>query len=185
MMKILFFILFVILLCFNVNSISVVSDRLENDILLLEDGTSKLYGIRLQNADSNEIQLQLTYDKTIAKVIDYQEMYTVPPKESKPIYFNISAPTNSKPDDLYTVSYTVHDLSGGGTGLSISLKINKDFKVKIIKDPNKFYLSDYYKHIPRIIIILAILAILFKKDWIMSTFFKNMPKKRKVIKWKS
>ena len=177
-MRVLIFILFIAILSFNANAIAVVSDKLENDTLLIEDGASKLYGIRLQNPDPDEIKLQLTYDDSIAKVIDYEEIYTISPKESKPIFFNVSAPVNSKPDDTFTLSYTAHQLSGGGTGISLLLKINKNLNVKIVKNPDKFYIRDYYQYIPRAVIIIVIVLLLFKRDWLVKIFFKNMPKKR-------
>ena len=170
----------------NVNALSVVSDYLENDTLLLVDGTSKLYSIRLQNPSSEAINLQLTYDDTTAKVIDYEEIYTVPPKTNKAIFFNISTPPDSKPDDTYIVSYTVHQLSGSGPSLPILLKINKNFKLKITKDPNKFYISDYYPYIPNVVIILIIILFLFRKKFMKKGTSKKKTKKiiknRKIIK---
>lgn len=161
-MKILVLIpLILIALTYNVNALAVASDYLENDTLFLVDGTSKLYGIRLQNPSSQEIQLQLTYDDAIVNVIDYEEIYTIPLKTNKPIFFNISAPPNSKPGDTYTVSYTVHQLSGSGPGVPILLKINKNFKVKIIKDPNKFYIN--YSYVAYAIIALAFLLFIYRK----------------------
>lgn len=176
-MRAVIFILFMaIILSLNVNALAVVSDYLENDTLLLVDGTSKLYSIRLQNPSSEKINLQLTYDNTTAKIIDYKEIYTIPPKTNKPILFNISAP-KAKPSDTYTVSYTVHQLPGTGPGVPILLKINKNFKVKIIKDPNKFYISDYYQYTPYAIIILIIILFLLKKGFIKKKLIRKKSKK--------
>ena len=150
-----------IIFSFNVNALAVASDYLENNTLILLDGTSKLYGIRLQNPTSNEINIKVTYDSTIAKIVDYQEIYTIPPKTNQPIFFNISAPSNSKPEDTYTISYTVHELSGSGSGVPILLKINRGFKVKIIKNPDKFYISyDYVNYVVSAVIIAVIILVL-------------------------
>ena len=154
-------ILIAITLSFNVNALAVVSDFLENDTLFLEDGTSKLYGIRLQNPSSEETQLKLTYDDTIAKIIDYEEIYTVPPKSSKAITFNITTPRKFNPGDTYVVSYTVHQLSGSGGGIPVLLKINKNFNVKIIRVPDKFYIN--YSYIAYAAIAVALLSYVFWK----------------------
>ncbi len=99
------------------------------------------------------------------------------------VIFNVTT-ENAKVNKEYTGSYTVHQLSGSGEGVPILIKIAKNFKLKVVKDPNKFYIDDYYKYIPRIIITLIIILFLFKKDWIKNKIFKNMSKKRKIIKWK-
>lgn len=132
---IIFIISFGVLLSFNVNAISVASDFLENDTLFLMEGTSKIYGIRLQNPASEQAYVQITYDSTIAKIIDYEETYVIPAKSSRSVSFNVSAP-NSNPGDSYSVGYTVHQFAGSGQGVGIALKINKNFNVKIIENPD-------------------------------------------------
>lgn len=158
------FILFMAVICsFNADALAVVSDYLENGTLFLADDTSKLYGIRLQNPSSEEIRLQLTYDDAIAKVIDYEEIYTIPPKTNKAVFFNISA-LNAEPGNTYTVGYTIHQLSGSGPGVPILLKINKNFKVKIIKNPNKFYVNySYITYAAALVLLLFILYVFRKK----------------------
>ena len=137
MRKAIFILLALLIFSLNASALGVVSDYLENNTLILAEDSSKLYGIRLQNPTSEELYIKLTYDDTIAKIIDYQEIYSIPKKDSKSIFFNISAPSNFKQDSNYLVSYTVHQLSGSGSGVPILLKINKNFNVKVIKNPNK------------------------------------------------
>ncbi len=162
-MKILIFALFIAVLSLNAGALSVVSDYLVNDTLLIEEGSSKLYGARLQNPGSEEIYLQITYDNTTAKIIGYEEINAVPPQSSKPILFNVSAPPKAKPGKIYIISYTVHELSGSGQGVPILLKISKSLKVKIIKDPDKFYIDELKQFIPQAAILGVILFFLIMK----------------------
>ena len=184
-MRAVFFFLLLIVLSFNANALSVVSDYLENNTIYLKDGTSKLYGIRLQNPDQEETQLQLVYDDAIAKVIDYKEAYMVPPKSSIAIVFNVSAPKKSKPGDIYTISYTVHQLAGSGPGVPILLRIGNGFKVKIIKDPDRSHIN--YAYVAYGTVALALLLYLFSKA--ISGYWKRrskipgrISKKGKIIK---
>ena len=182
-MKILVLTIFILIaLVYNVNALAVASDFLENDTIVLIEGASRLYGIRIQNPSQQEIRVKLTYDEAILKVIDYQDEYIIPPETNYPVLFNVSTPKNAKPNQIYTVSYTIHQLAGSGSGLPILIKIAKNFKLKITKDPNKFYISDYYPYIPNVVIILIIIFVLFRKDWIRKKFMKKETSKKKTKK---
>ena len=157
-----------VILSFNVSALAVASDYLKDKTLLLEDGTSKFYGIRLQNSGSEEIQIQLTYTSTVARVVDYQEIYTVPPNSNRPILFKISAPPGSKPGDVFRLGYTINELSPpAGGGIPFLIKISKNIKVKIIEDPDKFYPN--YDYVAYGAIILAFILYIYRKK-IMSLF---------------
>ena len=185
MRNLIFAFLISILLSTNVYSLGVASDFLEDDTLELIEGASKLYGIRLQNPTEWEMKVKLTYDETFLKAIDYQDEYTIPPKTNYPILFNVSAPENAKPGKIYTLSYTVHQLSGSGPGVPILIKIAKNFKLKILRDPNKFYIDDYYKYIPHAAVVLLVMYFLLRKEFSSKKFRKNrIFKNRKIIKWK-
>ena len=168
---------------FNAGAIAVASDYLENSTLTLVDGASALYGIRLQNPSPEEIHLKLTYDDSIAKIVDYQEGYAVPAKSSFAIFFNISAP-NAKPGDVFDVGYTVHEVSASGAGIPLLLKINKNFKVKIVEAPDKSYTDKFhisYAWLAVGIIALAFFIFISRKK--IAGYFRGN-KKGKVIKWK-
>ena len=147
------FILFFATAIFNAAALSVVSDFLENNTLVIKEGESKLYGIRLQNPTGEEASFKLTYDEQIAKVADYQEIYTLPPGANKPIYFNITA-KNLKPGD-HVMSYTVHELSGSGQGVPVLLKISKNLKIKVDKNAEKSLNANYSP----VLVIIAIIAL--------------------------
>ena len=142
------------------NAISVVSDYLVNDTLELTKGTSKIYSIRLQNPTDAEVGIKLDYDTAFMKAIDYKEVYTLPPRTAGyKILFNVTAP--EKPG-LYTVSYTVGEVEpSGGAGLPILLKINKNFKLKVIKEPSKFHIR--YDYVVYALAVLAFLLYAFRK----------------------
>ena len=144
-----------IILGMNIAALSVVSDFLENNTLVVKEGESKLYGIRLQNPTGGETSFKLTYDEQIAKIVDYQEIYTVPPGANKPIYFNITT-KNLKPGD-HIMSYTVHELSGSGQGVPILLKISKNLKIKVDKNTENSSNSNYFP----ILVIIALFALYF------------------------
>ncbi len=181
MRAVIFVLLTAVMYSFNAAALAVASDYLDDNTLLLEDETSKLYGIRLQNSGANDVYLRLTYDDTISKVIGYQQVYKVPPKESTPVVFNITAPKNARPDDIYEVSYTVAEVSPGGEGIPILLKINKSFNVKIIKNPNKFYL-DYT--IVKIFSAMALAFLLYAFRNNIANYWKNRNKTPKKIQKK-
>ena len=142
-------------LSLNIAALSVVSDFLENNTLVIKGGESKIYGIRLQNPTDEEAHFKLTYDDQIAKIVDYQEVYAVSPQANKPIYFNITA-KKLKPGD-YVMSYTVHELSGSGQGVPILLKISKNLKIKVDKDADKTVNTNYFP----ILAIIALFALYF------------------------
>ena len=175
-MRVVIFLLFIVISSFNVNALAIASDYLKDKTLLLEDDTSTLYGIRLQNSKSEETKVQLTYDATVAKIIDYQEIYTIPPKTNLPIWFNVSAPKNSKPGDTYAVGYGVHQLPDGNSNFLL-MSINRNFNVKIIKNPDNFYIDELYPYIPASIGVLIVVYFLLRKKYKKNNVFK----KRKII----
>ena len=150
----------------EVRAISVVSDYLVNGTLELTEGTSKIYSIRLQNPTDNEVGIKLDYDATFLKVIDYKEVYILPPKTTGyRILFNLTAPEKL---GLYTVGYAVSEVEpGAGGGLPIRLKINRNFKLRVIEEPsNKVEdinkLQADYSNIAYIAILLIIILFLFR-----------------------
>ena len=153
-------------------AISVASDYLANNTMELISGTSKFYGIRLQNPTDDRISIRLDYDDTFMKVIDYQGIYNLSPKETGySIIFNVTAPKLG----LYTVGYTVSEVEPGNSGgVPIRLKINRNFKLRVIEDPNKFPFS-YYASLAYIAVLLTIGFALAKKF----LFDKNSRKGKK------
>ena len=136
------------------NAISFASDHLENDTLVLISGSSKIYGIRLQNPTDSPVSVKIEYDNSLMKIINYKDVYNLPPHETGySISFNVTAP--EKPG-IYNVAYTVMEVESGGGGLPIRLKINRNFKLKVIEDPNKFHVNLGY--IVYAIIALSILS---------------------------
>lgn len=125
-------------LSIGVNAISVASDYLQGNTMELISGTSNVYSIRLQNPTNAEVAIKLDYDHAFMKVIEYKEVYILPPKTSGyKILFNVTAP---KKEGLYNLGYAVSEVEPSGGGLPIRLKINKNFNLKVIRDPNKFYI---------------------------------------------
>lgn len=158
----LFLILFVLILAsgLGANALAVASDHLEGNTLTLIEGTSKIYSIRLQNPDQYESRVRVDYDQQYMKAIDYKEEYILEPQSSTRIEFNVTAPKYEKNNDLFVLSYTVHQLSApSGGGIPFLTKINKNFKMKVARDPNKFYLD--YDYAAFAAVILAFLLYVF------------------------
>lgn len=176
------FLLFSIAVALNANAISVASDYLVNDTLELIEGASKIYSIRLQNPTNNEIGIKLDYDATFMKVIGFKEVYILAPKETGySVSFNVTAP---KKPGLYKVEYTVSESEPGGAGLPIRLKINRNFNLKVIEDPNKVhtnYIGTNYSGLVYLALFLIIVLFLLRKKGKYKAF-KN--KNRKIIKRK-
>lgn len=173
MRGVIFLLLVLVTASLSVNAISVASDYLADDTLVLIQGTSKIYSIRLQNPTDYEVSLKVDYDNTYMKAMDYKEIYTLAPKETGyRILFNVTAP---KKLGVYKASYTVSEVEpSGGGGLPIRLKINKTFSLKVIKDPNKFYLS--YEHAAYAVIVLAFLFYVFRKKRVRKSFKRKLRK---------
>lgn len=125
-----FLVLAVAILATNVASLGVVSDYLVNNTMELKSGETKIYSIRLQNPTENEIGIKIDYDKSIMRAVDDKEVYVLKPKESGfRVNFNVTAP---KEPGSYKVGYTVGEVQpNGGGGISIRLKINKNFILKV------------------------------------------------------
>lgn len=142
------------------NAISFSSDHLENDTLVLISGSSKTYGIRLQNPTDSPVSVKIDYDDSLMKIINYKEVYDLAPKETGySISFNVTAP---KRPGIYNAGYTVMEVETGGSGLPIRLKINRNFKLKVIEDQNKFHVNfDYVAY--AIIIVLSLLLYVYRK----------------------
>ena len=152
-----FLLLALAILSLQVNAISVASDYLVNDTLVLISGTSKIYGIRLQNPTDYEVGLKLDYDNTFMKVIDYKEIYILAPKETGyKILFNVTA---QKPG-LYKIGYTVSEVDPAGSGgLPIRLKINRNINLKVIKDPNRIQINYFNLAFAVALLVLALLLL--------------------------
>lgn len=163
-MKLAIFVLLGIMLSLNVKALAVASDYLENNTLVLIEETSKIYSIRLQNPDSREIKVKLDYSTGIMKVIDYKEEYILPPKSSARIEFNVSAPKYDKSNDIFALGYTVHQLTApSGGGIPFLTKINKNFKLKVIKNPSRFHVN--YDYVAYAVIALAFLLYVYRKKF--------------------
>jgi len=186
-MRAVILILLCLLLSLNAKALAVASDYLEDNTLVLIEGTSSIYSIRLQNPDSYESKVKVAYDSQIMKAINFKEEYTLPPQSSTRIEFNVTAPKYDKNNNLFAVSYTIHQLTGpSGGGIPFLTKINKNFMLKSIKNPNIFHVN--YGYAPYAVIALAFLLYVFGKKYKVkrSRKFKNpYIKNRKIIKYQS
>ena len=157
MRGVIFLILVMAIACLKVNAISFSSDYLVNDTMVLIEGTSKIYKIVLQNPTNYDIGMKLDYDNTFMKIIEPKEVYILPPKEMYTVMFNVTAPEPG----LYTIGYTVSEVEpgGGAGGVPIRLKINRNFNLRVVEDPNKFHLN--YDYAAYAVIVLAFLFYVF------------------------
>lgn len=136
MRKLIFTILFILFLQ-QATAIGIVTSVMENNTLNLIEGHSTRYEIQIQNTDE-EMSAKVSLSSDIAYIIDPQEEYLLPAGVSHtPVYFNITAPEDAKPGDEYTLSYSVQPLTAKGGSIKIAIALNKNFKIKIIEDPNK------------------------------------------------
>ncbi|MBI2542174.1 hypothetical protein HYV80_05685 [Candidatus Woesearchaeota archaeon] len=170
------------MLSLNAKALAVASDYYDDNTLTLTDGASKIYSIRLQNSDSDDYRVKVDYDKQFMRAIDFKEEYVLPPKSSTRIEFNVTAPRYDKKNNLFTLSYTVHQLTAPAEGgIPFLTKINKNIKLKVIKDPNKFYI-DYFSLGYVAALLLLAFAALKKVAKKQKPAFKNRQKKIKIEK---
>ncbi len=191
-MKALISVFLIVALSLNAKALAVASDYLEGNVLSLTEGSSRIYSIRLQNPDSYETRFKVDYDGQFMRAIEFKEEYTAPPTSSVRIEFNVTAPKYDQNNNLFVVSYTVHQLSGGSGGTFFLTKISKNFKLKVEKSPNagktqdkpyvgydnKSYVN--YNYVVYAIAVLAFLLYVFSK--IAKKQGKNVLKNRKIIK---
>ena len=176
-MRAVIFIFLIAALSFEANALAVVSDFLPNNTLVLVEGTSAIYSIRLQNPDVYEVRYKVDYDQQFMKALDYKEEYMVTPQSSLRIEFNVTAPRYEKNNNVFGIGYTIHQLTGAaGGGIPFLTKINKNFKLKVIKNPNKSYINNDY--LAYAAILLAFLLYIFWKKNAKRKKYKN----RKIIK---
>lgn len=162
--------LFVFLLSYNVTAFGLVSPPLDdtnNSIFVPQDAT-RTFTLGLQNLDKEDLLVKITIgsEENVAKIIG-EEYVTVPGGSiSHPVILELTAPDDAEISDLYAVSFTATPEEVIGAG-SISFKIgySKKFDVKIVKNPEKFYLTDTLEQNklmwPVLLAIIA-LAIWFK-----------------------
>ena len=163
-MRVVILILLSMVLSLDAKALAVASDYLEGNILTLMEGSSKIYSIRLQNPDSSESRVKVDYDTQFMKAADFKEEYILPPQSSTRIEFNVIAPKYDKYNNLFTVGYTVHQLSSpSGGGIPFLTKINKNFKLKVAKNPNKFYIN--YDYAAYAVIASVFLLYVFRKKY--------------------
>ena len=185
-------IFFNVVLVLDVKALAVASDYLEDNTLKLVEGNSTIYSIRLQNPDKEELRVKVDYDKGFMQATDFKDEYILQPGETARIEFNITAPKYKKGENIFTLSYTVHQLSGaGGSGVGFSPKISKGFKLEVVRNEERFYIDPLY-------IVLALGAIAFlllvyrknirnlikNRSRVFSKRKFNAFKSRKLIKWK-
>lgn len=159
-MRVVVLFLISLMLSLNVNALAVASDYYNDNTLELIEETSKIFSIRLQNPDSYESRVKVDYDKQLMKAIDFKEEYALPPQSSTRIEFNVTAPQYDKNNNLFVISYTVHQLSaGGGGGIPFLTRINKSFKLKVIENPNKFHINYIKSGYIAILVLIALFVL--------------------------
>lgn len=163
----------VTVLSLNAEAIAVASDYLESNVMELEEGTSRIYGIRIQNPDNAESRAKVTYDTEFAKAIDFKEEYIIPAGSSVAIQFNITAPKYNKKNNLFNIGYTVHQLTHApGAGTQFFTSIHQKIKLQVLKSPSKIHI-DYFSVAVAIILLVVIFFLYRKRDF----------KQKKKIKW--
>lgn len=175
----------------DAKALSVVSDYLEKNTLQLVEWDSAIYSIRLQNPDSHQLRVKVDYDKRFMQATGFKEEYILQPGETAKIEFNITAPKYKKGENIFSLSYTVDQLSGsGGSGVGFSPKISKGFKLEVMRNPDRFYIDPLYIVLPAM--ALAFFLFIYRKNIMnlakgRSKIFQKRRfklKSRKIIKWK-
>ncbi len=164
----------ILLLAASVSALGIVSDYLEENTLVMDEGNSKLYSIRIQNPEDREVQVKLTYNSDYLDLLEEKEYYSVPPKSSLKLTFNVTAPQVSA-NQSYTLGYSIQELGSQGEGLPIRFTIGRNFTLKVV-DLSKSHLPYY----PFAVVMLAIVLI---GGWLYSRKHNKDPvpetKKRK------
>ena len=188
-------IMLLLALSLSASALAVASDYLEDNTLTLIEDSSKIYSIRLQNPDSYEARFKVDYDKQFMNSIDFKEEYVLQPQSTARIEFNVTSPKYDEKNNLFVISYTIHQLSSGSGGTFFLTKISKNFKLKVEKktDENpgksdagydhKSYVN--YKYAAYAVVALAFMLYVFRKKLLKNNKAKAKKisiKNRKIIK---
>ncbi len=138
-----------ILVSHSAGAIGLSGPFLEDNTLGVQEGKATTMQLVLQNTNDEPVLtlFSLSSDGNIANVIDPKPSYLLPPKSSDTtITLNITAPPGAKIGSLYNVKYSFGPVepSSGGT-ITFIPGISRAFKVKIVRDPDKFYFGYYLK----------------------------------------
>lgn len=151
-----------IALSLNAEALAVASDYLESNTMELEEGTSRIYGIRIQNPDPVEVRTRVTYDSEFMKSMNFKEEYIIPAGDTVGIQFNITAPEYNKKNNLFSMSYTVQQLTyAPGAGTQFLTSIHKKIKLQVLKSPSRLHIN--YFSVGFAIILLLIILFLYRK----------------------
>jgi hypothetical protein len=129
----------------NVQAIGVSTPYLENNILLLPQGTSTLFSITLQNTGTEDIAVKVDYasDNNIASMTNNQTFYNLKAGSvDNQITFNITAPKNARAGSIYELKYSVSPIKAdaGGT-ISFVPGISRSIKIQITKPAETSFLQ--------------------------------------------
>ncbi len=134
----------------------------DNTIEVPERAESTMFTISLQNGDQQNISVKVLYssDSGIANVIGYKDVYFLPSGAGTSVTFNITLPQSAKVNDEFTLSYTVIPVSAQSGGLiPLSAGISRSIKVKVSKNPDRFYLGYYIQETGKTwLVVMAVLA---------------------------
>jgi hypothetical protein len=124
-------VIFILLISGSVHAIGVAQEYLKDNILQMAPGTTRIFTITLQNSDNSSLNVKLSLNSKIASIIQYQEIYTIPPMfYDLYIRLNITVPADAKIGEIYPVDYFVQPLVlADGAMIPINLRINKHFSV--------------------------------------------------------
>jgi hypothetical protein len=200
--------LFLLVISPEIYSLGVAQDFLQDDTMYLQPGASRLLKITLQNEESQEVLVTLNFESEIARIIDMQQIYTIPPTfYDKRFYMNISIPLDTPYNTSYSIGYSVQPLlNKSGAMIPLNIRLNKHFNVivvdknyipqqkpiehtipeqeKTVESPAKIvypiYLLLIFKTLIIIIALLGIIIFIWKKSSMLSIrIVKKKTKKRK------
>lgn len=137
----------------------------DSTIEVAEGSGPAFFTITLQNVEENDAPVRITYgsDTDIAKIIDYKEVYVLPAKSlDTKVTFNITLPESARINDVYEIRYTVAPMSAQSGGmLSVVAGISKSLKVRVSRNPDKFYLGLYLQETGKMWVVILLIVIAY------------------------
>jgi hypothetical protein len=136
MKNIIIFLILLILVSYTALAIGVAQEYLKDNMLTMKSGVSRIFTITLQNSDNFSLNVKVELQSTIAHIINYQEIYTIPPKYyDSYVRINITIPIGAKIGDRYPIDYYVQPLVlSDGAMIPVNLRINKHITVIVTDD---------------------------------------------------
>lgn len=144
-------------------SIGIGTLDLKDNAVEVMDESSKIIKFTLQNTEKYNLTASVGVNGKTVRIVEPQPaIFNLPPGSlDTTVYVNVSAPPGARIGDEFSASISMGaDLEGGGGGtVGVIPSLSRAFNVRIVKNPDKFYLAEFLTTMGMTVAILAVFAL--------------------------